>query len=115
MPIDELLDSEGAAVERNADAPLKPGTRVTRGHGRTKTLQVRLTDDEYEELERDAEGLGLPVSTLARQRLLATASRLGSGESGDGSAEKIAAGVFERLTPFLESMRRELIQLPEAL
>ncbi len=93
MGIKELIEREAEASERNPDAPLKPGTRVTRGHGRTRTLQVRLTDAEYEELEREADAAGLPVSTLARQKLL------DAGQSRSGpSAEEIAEAVHERIT-----------------
>jgi len=52
------------------DAPLKPGTRVTRGHGRTKTLQVRLNDDEFAALAALAEARQVPVSTLVRSILV---------------------------------------------
>ena len=49
---------------------MKPGTKVTRGHGRSKTLQVRLNDDEFAALARVAEERGVPASTLARNMLL---------------------------------------------
>ncbi len=96
MSIKELLDREGDAAERNVDAPLKPGTRVTRGHGRTKTLQVRLTDTEYEELEREADAAGLPVSTLGRQRLLDSRQGSGRGGASGHTLEEIADAVYER-------------------
>ena len=65
-----LLDAEGAAIEMENDAPLKPGTTVTRGHGRTKTLQVRLNDDEYAAVTALAETRNVPVSTLVRSLIL---------------------------------------------
>ena len=70
MKIDELIAAEAKASEQNKDAELKPGTKVTRGHGRSKTLQVRLNDDEFAALARTAEERGIPVSTLARDLLL---------------------------------------------
>lgn len=70
MRIDELIAAEATASEQNKDAELKPGTKVTRGHGRSKTLQVRLNDDEFAALARVAEERGIPVSTLARDLLL---------------------------------------------
>jgi hypothetical protein len=44
--------------------------KVTRGHDRTKTLQIRPNDDELGELTALAGERGLPVSTVARQLLL---------------------------------------------
>ncbi|SJN37484.1 hypothetical protein [Luteococcus japonicus] len=70
MRIDELIAAEAKASEQNKDAELKPGTKTTRGHGRSKTLQVRLNDDEFAVLARVAEERGIPVSTLARDLLL---------------------------------------------
>lgn len=70
MRIDELIANEATASEQNKDAELKPGSKVTRGHGRSKTLQVRLNDDEFAALARVAEERGVPASTLARDLLL---------------------------------------------
>ena len=44
--------------------------KVTRGHDRAKTLQIRLNHEEISELTALAEDRGLPVSTVARQLLL---------------------------------------------
>jgi hypothetical protein len=71
--LEELLDSEGVAAEAGeADqrSPLPESVKVTRGHGRAKTLQVRLNEDELAELAALAADRGLPVSTVARQLLL---------------------------------------------
>ena len=65
-----LLEEEGAAIEANPDAPITSATTVTRGHGRSKTLQVRLNPEELEELERIAASRGLPTSTVAREAIL---------------------------------------------
>lgn len=70
MRIDELIAAEAKASEQSKDAELKPGTKVTRGHGRSKTLQVRLNEDEFAALARVAEERGVPASTLARGLLL---------------------------------------------
>jgi hypothetical protein len=69
----DRLGEESEQAEQNADpgAPLPEGTRVTRGHNRSRTLQVRLNEDEYEQLELLAKGRELPVSTVARSLLLA--------------------------------------------
>lgn len=70
MSIRDLIAAEAEAAERNPDASLKPGSKVTRGHQRARTLQVRLNTEELEALTRLAERRGLPVSTLARGILL---------------------------------------------
>ena len=68
--ISQLLAEESDAIEADRDAPIPAGTRVTRGHARTRTLQVRLNDDEYEALSRAAKAQHLPESTFARSALL---------------------------------------------
>lgn len=72
-----LPAQEAIASEENPDATDQPGTVVTRGTPRSKTLQVRLTAEEFEEfeeIERAAEAAGLPASTFARQILLSARS-----------------------------------------
>ena len=69
--IDELLRSESDAIEANPDAPLTSETKVTRGHDRVKKLQIRLSEEEYRQVERAAEARGIPASTMARSLLLA--------------------------------------------
>lgn len=69
----DLIDAEGAAAEMGEaeqDSPKRTDVRVTRGHDRAKTLQIRLNEGEFEELVALAEDRGLPVSTVARQLLL---------------------------------------------
>lgn len=70
MEIDELIDAEAEASERNRNAKIRPGTKVTRGHSRSRTLQVRLNEDEMEALTALAEERGVPASTMARDVLL---------------------------------------------
>jgi len=70
MRIDELIAAESEAAERNPDAEFRPGTKVTRGHSRTRTLQVRLNNEEFAVLAAAAEQRGVPASTLARELLL---------------------------------------------
>lgn len=67
-----LLDAEGAAAEAGGADPdsSKRHVRITRGQARSKTLQIRLRDDEFAELAAIAQDRGLPVSTVARQLLL---------------------------------------------
>lgn len=66
MNTEELIAAEAAASETHPDAPLRPGTRVTRGHHRSKVLQVRLNPEEADALGAAAAKAGIPVSTLAR-------------------------------------------------
>jgi hypothetical protein len=69
----DLLEAEGAAVETaetGQDSPARTDVKVTRGHDRAKTLQIRLNGDELGELTALAQDRGLPVSTVARQLLL---------------------------------------------
>lgn len=70
MGIEKLIEAEAAAAEQHPDAEIRPGSKITRGHSRTKTLQVRLNEDEFASLAAAAERLGLPASTLARDLLL---------------------------------------------
>ncbi|HJT91929.1 MAG TPA: CopG family transcriptional regulator [Mycobacterium sp.] len=64
------IAAEAEAIDNNRDAPITDKTTVTRGHGRSKVLQIRLNDDELAELERVAETRGLPPSTVAREAIL---------------------------------------------
>ncbi len=69
----DIIDAESkAAEEAEADqvSPVRTDVKVTRGHDRAKTLQIRLNEDELDELAALAKNRGLPVSTVARQLLL---------------------------------------------
>lgn len=75
--IKDLIQREAEEAETaEADAQfeetdeLPAGTKVTRGHNRSKTLQIRLNGDEYHELELLAKVRDLPVSTVARGLLI---------------------------------------------
>lgn len=70
MDIGERIRREAEASEQNPDAPERPGTTRTRGTPRGRTLQVRLTAEEFEQIQRLAEQAGIPASALARQILL---------------------------------------------
>lgn len=69
----QLIDDEAKASEAgevDQSAPARVAVKVTRGHDRAKTLQIRLNHEELGELTALAETRGLPVSTVARQLLL---------------------------------------------
>ena len=63
--------TEAEASERDPDAAIKPGSKVSRGHQQARTLQVRLNAEEMDALALLAQQRGLPGSTLARNLLLA--------------------------------------------
>lgn len=94
MSISDLIAAETGASERNPDAAIKPDSKVTRGHRRAKTLQVRLNAEELGALETLAEQRGLPVSTLARDLLLTQLA------ASDTSTERLIA----RLRADLENL-----------
>lgn len=98
MSINDLLTSEAAASERNPDAPIKPGSRVTRGHSRANTLQVRLNDDELAALNSLAETRGIPISTLARHLLM------GQVSAGETSARAHIARIRAELDALASSV-----------
>ena len=73
--IDDILDAEATAVEaaeltNDPNAQIPSGTRISRGHPRAKNLQVRLREDEFDELAAYAAQQGLPVSTVVRLLVL---------------------------------------------
>ena len=73
--IRDLVDSEATEAEdaeRTSTRPteLPVGVVVTRGHNRSRTLQVRLNEDELEQLQMIAKDRDLPVSTVARAIIL---------------------------------------------
>ena len=73
--LDEILEQEALAAEAaeattDAGALIPAGTKVTRGSSRSKNLQVRFRDDEFEELSTYAAEQGLPVSTVVRLLVL---------------------------------------------
>lgn len=91
MSISDLIATEADAVEHNPDAAIKPGSKVTRGHERARTLQVRLNVEELDALSRLAEQRGLPISTLARDLLLAQMA------DSDNSAKALIAKIRAEL------------------
>jgi hypothetical protein len=73
--VEALLAAEAEAAEEaeattEDDAPLPKHVKVTRGHPRSKNLQVRFRDDEFAELSAYADDRSLPVSTVVRALVL---------------------------------------------
>lgn len=93
-------EAEAAEVAETLDddhSPLPARTKVARGHGRSRTLQIRLNGDEFEELEMIAKAKDLPVSTVARGLLLAS---LAPGDDLQGALDRLendVAAVRRRL------------------
>ncbi len=65
-----IIEDEVAAIEADRDAPITDLSKISRGHARSKTLQVRLNPDEFAELERLAASRSLPTSTVAREAII---------------------------------------------
>ena len=71
--LEGLIDAEAEAAEiAEADqaSVARSDAKLTRGHDRARTLQIRLNEEELAELVALAKDRGLPVSTVARQLLL---------------------------------------------
>lgn len=70
--LDLIADEAEAAEagETDQDTPIPSHVKITRGNPRSKVLQVRLSPEELEALERIASRRELPVSTIAREQLL---------------------------------------------
>ena len=73
--IEDILDAEAAAAEEaeadvDPNTPLPAGTSITRGYPRTKNLQVRFRQDEFDALTAYAAEQGLPISTVVRLLVL---------------------------------------------
>ena len=56
--------------DQEAEAIDAEGKATTAGDGRSKTLEVLLTAEEHEELERLAASRGLSTSAVAREAIL---------------------------------------------
>lgn len=71
--IRDLIAAEVAAAEAASDdveEALPDHVRVTRGHDRSRVLQIRLSEQEYEALSERADELHVPASTFARAVIL---------------------------------------------
>lgn len=65
-------DEIEAGEADQTDRPTPPHVKVSRpNRARSRVLQVRLTPEEFDAVERIAADRGLPASTVARERLLA--------------------------------------------
>lgn len=103
---EEQLRAVGEDAERTRDEPMPAGsTWSSPGHARSKVLQVRLNDAEYEALARYAEERELPVSTVARAAILAHLNE-GGEPSLTMAVEHLAADV-EQLRRFVTRPHRE--------
>lgn len=74
-PDEEITDAmraDARALEAQADAtgPYPPGTRILRPNRPSRMFNVRLTDEQFNELQTLAHEHHLPMSTMARSWLL---------------------------------------------
>ena len=68
----ELLERIRAESEQTRDDPYPPGARFTRpNRDRSRVYSVRLSQDEYDAVQRVADAAHLPPSTLVRSWILA--------------------------------------------
>ncbi len=100
--VDALLAAEARAVEEAEavvpqDTPLPDNVHVTRGLARTKNLQVRFRDDEFQELVTYAEQRNLPVSTVVRTLVLQAIAPAGDLKSALDKLESDLAAVRRKV------------------
>lgn len=64
--------TDARTLEKHAgdEGSYPAGTAVRRGQGPSRMFNVRLTDEQYQQLEQVARERHLPVSTMARAWLL---------------------------------------------
>jgi hypothetical protein len=68
----ELADQLREESERTKEEPFPAGARYTRpNRDRSRVYSVRLSQAEYEEVQRVADAAHLPASTLVRSWILA--------------------------------------------
>ena len=101
--IDDILDAEATAVEsgeltNDPNAHVPSGAATSRGHPRAKNLQVRLREDEFDELSAYAAQQGLPVSTVVRLIVLKPIAPVDDVKS-----------VLDRLETDLAAVRRQTL------
>ncbi|MGH3960838.1 hypothetical protein [Mycobacterium sp.] len=102
----DLIAEEAAAAEAgeaDQDTPVPSDIKITRGHPRSKVLQVRLNSEELDALERIATRRALPVSTIAREELL----RFINEESALDPAAQIAAAA-DRIRSLVSRVRTQV-------
>lgn len=63
-------DARELETEADSDEPYPPGTTISRPNKPSRMFNVRLTDQQYAELQQLARQRHLPMSTMARSWLL---------------------------------------------
>lgn len=106
----DLIDQEAEHAEAmevdQTDRPIPPRVTLSRpNRARNKILQVRLNPDELAAIERLAERRGLPVSTVAREKLLELAAE-DSEPCDDVAAQLLAAAA--RITELVGRVSRQV-------
>jgi len=110
--IAELLAQEATAAEAaeahsDPSEPLPAGTKVTRGHDRSRVVNVRVNADEYDRLASYAEARSLPVSTAVRALLLASLDVEHFPTVDDAAADLREA--LDRLSRDVDDVRRRAL------
>lgn len=70
IAVEVRADARGLDKHADDDGNYPAGTTVRRGQSRSRMFNVRLTDDQYQQLEQVARARHLPLSTMARAWLL---------------------------------------------
>jgi hypothetical protein len=94
-PLSDKLARIGDEAYERRDETIPVDAKVTRGHSRTRTLQVRLNEAEYTAIEAAAEAANLPPSTLVRSLILRQLADVGNPaqvlHAGSGKTAELAA------------------------
>ena len=95
---EQVLRDHREQAERTSDEPLS-GNATRPGRQRAKVLSVRLTPEEFDELNRYAAALDVPASALVRGWVL---DQLNAGSESP-------VRTVERIAHELEQLRRQLV------
>jgi hypothetical protein len=106
----KIGDDAEAGEEDQTDRPIPSHVTVTRGNPRSKVLQVRLNEDEYAAIERIAAQRDLPVSTVARERLLTLIAE----ENGEDQPLVALLAATDKLNDLASGLRAKLTKYNNA-
>lgn len=95
----EALRAYREEAEATRDEPMPNATHPARA----KVLSIRLNPDEFEALNRHADQLELPASTLVRSWILTHLQT---------DTETSPAATVDRIAREIEQLRRQLVTIP---
>jgi len=104
--IKKIIDEETEASEKNRDAPIPDGAKVTRpNRTRSTVYSIRLNADEVAALQSLADTAGVPGSTLARSFII---ERIREEQTGLSEAEAELRAAQRHLAHLRQHLRREV-------